>query len=198
MYGTLYNYNNGYGLDNNNHDGACGPRHLLDTYNNRYVTNPRNKISKLDMAKLLEILGMQNLHEGCPIEQIANLCDRYNQRFYTTSRESCVFTELGSVQLLFYSEIEKGNIHNSRIKTSKGNIVAFEMGDSYIEENPNIESVLNIIGKLNHDSTKYKYMGQSLNTLAYEYFTKRFDRNIASYCNPQVYHIINIISTIHF
>ena len=101
-----------------------------------------------------------------------------------------VFTELGSVQRLFYSEIEKGNIHNNNIKTSKGNVVAFEMGDLYIEENPHIESVLNIIGKLNQDSTKYKYMGQSLYTLAYEYFIKRFDRHIVSYCSPQVYNIL--------
>ena len=77
MYGTLYNYK-GYGLDANNYDGACVPRHLLETYNNQDVTNPRNKISKLDMPKLLEILGMINLYEGCSIEQIANFCDRYN------------------------------------------------------------------------------------------------------------------------
>ena len=33
MYGTLYNYN-GYGLDAKNYDGACVPRHLLETYSN--------------------------------------------------------------------------------------------------------------------------------------------------------------------
>ena len=72
----------------------------------------------------------------------------------------------------------------------RGNIVAFEMGDLYIVENPNIESVLHIIDKLNRDSpSKYRYMGQSLYTLAYEYFTKRFDRNIVSYCSPQVYNV---------
>ena len=65
------------------------------------------------------------------------------------------------------------------------------MGDLYIEENPNTESVLHIIGKLNRDSpSKYKYMGQSLYTLAYEYFTKRFGRNSVSYCSPQVYDIL--------
>ena len=65
------------------------------------------------------------------------------------------------------------------------------MGDLYIEENPNIESVLHIIDKLNQDSVaKYRYMGQSLYTLAYEYFTKRFDRNIVSYCSPQIYNIL--------
>ena len=52
MYGTLYNYI-GWGLDGGEYDGACGPRHLLDTYNNLDATNPRNKISKLNMPKLL-------------------------------------------------------------------------------------------------------------------------------------------------
>ena len=107
---------------------------------------------------------------------------------FTHYQGRAVFTELGSVQRLFYSEIEKGNIHNSKIKASKGNIVAFEMGDLYIEENPNIESVLHVVDKLNRDSpSKYRYPGQSLYTLACEYFIKRFDRNICSYCSPQVY-----------
>ena len=91
-----------------------------------------------------------------------------------------VFTELGSVHRLFYSEIEKGNIYNLRVKTSKGNVVAFSVFERlHIEENPNIESVLHIIDKLNRDSVaKYRYMGQSLYSLAYEYYTKRFDKNI--------------------
>ena len=76
MYGTRYTYN-GYGLDAKNYDGACVPNYLLETFNNQDVTNPRNKISKLNMPKLLEILGMQNIHEGCSIEQIANFCNRY-------------------------------------------------------------------------------------------------------------------------
>ena len=33
-------------------------------------------------------------------------------------------------------------------------------------------------------------MGQSLYSLAHEYFTKRHDRNIVSYCSPQVYNIL--------
>ena len=77
MYGTLYNYK-GYGLDTNNYDGACVPNHLLKTYNNQDETNPRNKISKMTMVKLLDILGMQNMYKGCSIEQIANFCNRYN------------------------------------------------------------------------------------------------------------------------
>ena len=110
---------------------------------------------------------------------------------FTQLQGRAVFTALGSAQRLLYSEIEKGNIHNSKIQTSKGSIVAFEMSDLYIEENQNIESVLHIIDKLNRNSpSKYRYMGQSLYTLAYEYFTKRFDRNIVSYCSPQIYNIL--------
>jgi hypothetical protein len=36
----------------------------------------------------------------------------------------------------------------------------------------------------------YKFTGQSLQGLAYEYYTKNHDRNIMSYCNPQVYDIL--------
>ena len=75
MYGTLYNLI-GYGLDAKDYGGARVPNYLLETYNNQEVTNPRNKISKLTMPKLLEILGMQNMYEGCPIEQTANFCNR--------------------------------------------------------------------------------------------------------------------------
>ena len=55
LYGTLYNYI-GWGLDGGEYDGACVPNYLLETYNNREKTNPRNKISKLTMVKLLEVL----------------------------------------------------------------------------------------------------------------------------------------------
>ena len=110
---------------------------------------------------------------------------------FTQLQGRAVFIDAGSVQNVFYSEIEQGSIHNNKIKTSKGNMVAFDMGGFFTEENPNIESVLHIIDKLNQDSVaKYRYMGQSLYTLAYEYFTKRFDRNIVSYCSPQVYNIL--------
>ena len=33
-------------------------------------------------------------------------------------------------------------------------------------------------------------MGQGLYTLAYEYFIKRIDRNIVSYCSPQIYNVL--------
>ena len=84
MYGSLYSYT-GWGLDSGEYDGACVPNYFLETYNNREETNPRNKISKLDMVKLLEILGMQNEYEGCSIEQVANSCHRYKITYYVMS-----------------------------------------------------------------------------------------------------------------
>ena len=64
-------------------------------------------------------------------------------------------------------------------------------GDLHIEQNPNIEGVLHIIDKLNRGSpSKYRYMRQSLYTLAYGYLVKRFDRNIVFYCSPQVYNVL--------
>ena len=81
MHGILYNYM-GWGLDGGEYDSACVPNYLLETYNNREETNPRNKISKLNMVKFLELLGMQNEYEGCPIEQIANFCNRYKVTYY--------------------------------------------------------------------------------------------------------------------
>ena len=66
-------------------------RILLETYNNQDVTNPRNKISKLNMPKLLEILGMQNMHEGCTIEHIANFCNRYKITHYVMNSKYKLF-----------------------------------------------------------------------------------------------------------
>ena len=34
------------------------------------------------MAKLLDILGMQNMYEGCSIEQTADFCNRYKITYY--------------------------------------------------------------------------------------------------------------------
>ena len=90
MYGALYKYK-GYGLDTNNYDGACVPRHPLETYSNQDVTNPSNKISKLNMAKLLELLSMQNMDEGCSIKQIANLCNRYKITYYVRNFKHKLF-----------------------------------------------------------------------------------------------------------
>ena len=90
VYGTLYNYI-GWGLDSNHCDGACVPNYLLETYTNQDVTNPRNQISKLDTPKLLDILSMQNMYEGCSIEQIANFCDRYKVTCYVMNFRQKLF-----------------------------------------------------------------------------------------------------------
>ena len=54
IYVSLYKYI-GWGLDGGEYDGACVPNYFLETYNNQDETNPRNKMSKLNMAKLLTI-----------------------------------------------------------------------------------------------------------------------------------------------
>ena len=76
MYVTFLYYI-GWGLDGGEYDGACVPDYFLETCNNKEETNPRNEISKLNMVKLLEILGMQNEYEGCSIEHIAICCNIY-------------------------------------------------------------------------------------------------------------------------
>jgi len=66
------------------------------------------------------------------------------------------------------------------------------MNGLMIEENPHVRSVMSIIERLNtgDDDPKYRYINQTLYSLAYEYYTKNYDRNIISYCNPQVYNIL--------
>ena len=83
MYGTLYDYI-GWVLGGGGYDGACVPNYFLETYN-REETNPRNEISKLNMVKLLEILGMPNEYEGCSREQIANFCNGYKITHYVVN-----------------------------------------------------------------------------------------------------------------
>ena len=90
MYGTLYNYI-GWGLDGGEYDGACVPNHLLETYSNREMTNPRNKISKLGMAKLLDLSGVQNKHEGCSIKQNCCFCNKYKITYYVMNYKYKLF-----------------------------------------------------------------------------------------------------------
>ena len=79
------------------------------------------------------------------------------------------------------------------MKTSKGNVVSFAIHEGlHIEENPNIESVLHIIDKLNRDSVaKYRYMGQSyIHWQTNITLNDLIKQNIVSYCSPQVYNIL--------
>ena len=43
------------------------------------------------MPKPLDILGMQNIHEGCSIQQIANCCNRCNITYYVMSSRYKLF-----------------------------------------------------------------------------------------------------------
>ena len=59
MYGTLFNYN-GFGLDAIKGEiaNACVPEYLYTLYNNPDETNPRKRLSKLTMGKILKELNM--------------------------------------------------------------------------------------------------------------------------------------------
>ena len=52
---------------------ACVPSYLLAKYNNKDETNPRKKIAKLTMCKLLNELSMRSTDEGCSCSQLFHL-----------------------------------------------------------------------------------------------------------------------------
>ena len=45
-------------------------------------------------------------------------------------------------------------------------------------------------GNIGTDPEKYNYTGQSHHSLAYQYFTNNYDKNILSVCSPQSYEIL--------
>ena len=59
-----------------------------------------------------------------------------------------------------------------------------------LNENINYIDIKNTIDTLNeqieNDSYKYNYTNQSHHSLSYQYFTNNYDKNILSYCSPQV------------
>jgi hypothetical protein len=79
----------------------------------------------------------------------------------------------GLCNSLFYDEIRVfKNIHNGKIKLSKGNtVIGFEMGGIIIDENEHYQEIKIAISTLNEtiskEKDKYKYTGQSLQSLAY-------------------------------
>ena len=83
MYGALFNYK-GYNLDiiENNIENSCVPTYLLKTHNNQGETKKENIIIRLTMNKLLEVLNMKNIDEGCSIEQVSMFCTKYKITYY--------------------------------------------------------------------------------------------------------------------
>ena len=95
----------------------------------------------------------------------------------------------------YYSEIQRGNIHNGKVRIAKGGqIVGFNMCGITIDENEHYSDIQMTMDTLNthitNDAEKYVYTGQSLHGLAYAYYTNNYDRKITSNCSPQVYDIL--------
>jgi hypothetical protein len=113
--------------------------------------------------------------------------DTYGHRIIITTRGLC--------NSIFYSEIQRGNIHNGKVKIAKGGqIMGFDMYGITIDENEHYSDIQMTMDTLNthitNDAEKYVYNGQSLHGLAYAYYTNNYDRKITSNCSPQVYDIL--------
>ena len=83
MYNTVFNYN-GFGLRATQTEtpNSCVPEYLLKLYNNPEETNPRKRLAKLKMDKILQELNMKTIDEGCSITQIAVFCDIHKITYY--------------------------------------------------------------------------------------------------------------------
>ena len=83
MYGTLFDYN-GFGLSaiKNEQPNTCVPSYLLQLYNKRDEPNPRKRLAKLNMNKLLKELEITNIDDGCSISQIVKFCTNHQITYY--------------------------------------------------------------------------------------------------------------------
>ena len=83
MYGTLFNYN-GFALQavESKKPNSCVPEYLFKMYNNPEETNPRKRLVKLTMDKILQELNMKTIDEGCSIAQLAVFCDIHKITYY--------------------------------------------------------------------------------------------------------------------
>ena len=101
----------------------------------------------------------------------------------------------GACNALFYDEVNRGNIHNGKIRKSKGGtITGFHLDNVFIEENEHYHDIQMTIETLNEGmvkaTDKYVYSGQSHHSLAYAYYTNNYDKKIISICSPQLYDIL--------
>ena len=106
-----------------------------------------------------------------------------------------IVTTPGLCNTIFYEEIQQGNIHNGKVRMSKGNqIVGFEMFGITIDENEHYTDIQMTLDTLNQgidkEAEKYNYTGQTHHSLAYAYYTNNYDVKIVSNCSPQIYDIL--------
>lgn len=83
MYGTVFNYN-GFALQaiGSKTLNSCVPEYLLKLYSNPEETNPRKRLVKLTMDKILQELNMETIDEGCSTAQLAVFCDIHKIAYY--------------------------------------------------------------------------------------------------------------------
>ena len=120
------------------------------------------------------------------------LIDRVKQ---LEGKHRVVVLKPGTCNALFYDEVNRGNIHNGKIRISKGGtITGFHMDNVFIEENEHYHDIQMTIETLNEGmvkaTDKYVYSGQSHHSLAYAYYTNNYDKKIISICSPQLYDIL--------
>ena len=141
---------------------------------------------------LLEHIKQQReqAHMAYHVEQNEDTIKRMgNYRIVTSQRGLC--------NLPFYDQITRlDNIHNGYVKMNKHNQkMGFKWQDDItIDEHESYNDVKITMDTLNLDITKeqekYKYNGQSTHSLAYDYYTNNYDRQIVSKCSPQVYDVL--------
>ena len=83
MYNLCFNYC-GYGLSvvAGQTPQACVPSYLLAKYNNKDETNPRKKIARLTMNKLLNELSTSSIDEGCSCPHVIRFCNLHKIVYY--------------------------------------------------------------------------------------------------------------------
>ena len=76
MFGTLLKYK-GYNVETVCTDNTCVPTYLLNLLNNPDETDKNRKITKLTMENIIKDLNMNNIDEGCCLEQLMDFCRLY-------------------------------------------------------------------------------------------------------------------------
>ena len=86
-------------------------------------------------------------------------------------------------------------MHNGFIRLNTNNqVIGVKLHYSIInDENKHYDAIATTMNTLNVNITKeqkYKYTGQSLDSLAYAYYTNKYDLENISTCSPHVYDIL--------
>ncbi len=101
-----------------------------------------------------------------------------------------IVTEKGICDALFYEEICINNdIYNGSVRCQDGRVVQFNLDNILIEENIYYHEMNEILINLNINKND-KYISERPMLLAYEYYIKNYNKNIYSYCSPQIYDIL--------